>query len=123
MIDDAIAFKEKQIIQGMAISALRALKEDEDIVEPTEEPVPGAPGSEEAGMMPGGPGGMPGGLGGPGLGMPLGGGPSGLGGPGLGPDLGPGPPPGGAGPLGGPPAPTGGPDLGAPPPPAGGKVV
>jgi hypothetical protein len=104
MIEDVIAMKEKAIVQGMQISALRAIKEDEDIVEPTEEPLPGVPGAEAPGAMPGGPaGGMPP-LGGP----PLGGPPPGGGGlPPLGEIGGP--------PLGGPPAGGGAPPPGGPP--------
>jgi hypothetical protein len=109
MIEDIIAVKEKQICQGMQISALRAIKEGEDIVEPTEEPLPGVPGAEAPGAMPGmGPPPLGGGLGGP----PLGG-----------------PPPGGAPPLGelgGPPlGPPGGPgpEGGGAPPPAGGAPI
>ena len=111
MIDDIIATKEKQIATGMSISALRAIKEGEDIVEPTEEPLPGVPGAD-AGM--GGMPGMGGGLGGmPPLGPPPmgGGGGGGLGGPPMPPlgDLG-GPTGGdlGSAPGGAPPAPPGG---------------
>lgn len=123
MIQDTIAMKEKMTAQKLSLSQLRAIKEDEEIVEPTEEPLPGVPGAVEQG--PGGPGGAPGmggGLGGPGgglggppdLGGGLGGG--GLGGGGLGgppPDLGGGL---GGGELGGPP----GGELGGPPPAGGG---
>jgi len=109
MIQQAITMKEQQILQGMTLGALRALKSDEDIIEPTEAPLPGTPGSEEAGI-PGA-----GGMGMPGMGAP----PGGAGGMGL-PPLPPGggglggPPPGGG--LGGPPAGPGGGDLGGPPP-------
>lgn len=116
LIHDAIMQKEQAILQGMTLSALRSLKPDDDIIEPTEAPMPGTPGSEEAGMP---------GVGGPSLGGPLGGplgGAGGLGGPppaGLGgPEMSEMPPPpggGGAGGLGGPP--PGG--AGAPPPPSG----
>jgi len=106
MIEDIIIMKEKQVAQGLSISALRALKDDDDIVEPTEEPLPGVPGADMAGGMPGAGGlGLGGGMpplggppGGPGLGGGLGGPPMdlGFGGP---PDLGGGPGgvPGGAG--------------------------
>ncbi len=118
MIEDIIAMKEKTIVQGLSISALRAIKEGEDIVEPAEEPLPGVPGAPDAGMGMGGAGagGMGGGM--PPL-PPMGGG-GGLGGPPLG-DIGV-PPLGGpdlGGGLGGPP-PAGG--EGAPPPPAGGAI-
>jgi hypothetical protein len=105
MIEDTIAMKEKQIVTGMSISALRAIKEDEDIVEPTEEPLPGVPGA-------GAPGGMPGGLGGPPMGGGLGGPP--MGGPPLGGGLG-GPPLGGEPGLGGGLGPEAGPPIGGPP--------
>jgi hypothetical protein len=98
MAEDIIAQKEKQIMQGMPISALRAIKEDEDLVEPTDEPLPGVPGAEAPGA--GGLGGMP-----P-LGGPLGGPGGGGGMPPLG-DLG-GPPLGGEPPLGGGEPPAGG---------------
>jgi hypothetical protein len=135
MIHQAIMAKEAEILQGLHLGALRALKPDEDIIEPTEAPLPGTAGAgaEESGipgaggMGMGAPGGMPP-LGGPGggLGAPLGG-PGGPGGP-----LG-GPPPGGgpAGPGGPPPGPGGGelggggpagggaPPAGGAPPPAG----
>lgn len=109
MIQQAIAAKEFQELQKMPLGALRSLKPDEDIIEQTDEmPIPGAPGSEEAGIPGVGPmgGGMgaPGGLGAP---PPLGGG-GGMGGP---------PPPPGGGPGGGPPPP---PPGGGPPPPGGG---
>lgn len=118
MVQDTIAMKEKMIAQKLSLSQLRALKEDEEIVEPTEEPLPGVPGAG----APGGPGGM--GAPGGGPGGPLGGGP--LGGPGGGgmgaPPLGGGGPPLGGelgGELGGPP--LGGGELGGPPaPPLGG---
>lgn len=118
MIHDAIMQKEQMILNTLTLSALRALKPDDDIIEPTESPLPGTPGAEEAGI-PGMGGGM---LGGPPMGGPLGGGPP-AGGP-----LGGGMPPmgGPGGPEGGPGAPPGGPGGGAappggaPPPPAGG---
>jgi hypothetical protein len=100
LIHQTILAKEMEIMQGLSLGALRALKADEDIIEPTEAPLPGTPGagSEESGIP--GTGGMGGGM--PDLGGPIGGG---LGGP----------PPGGGGGLGGlPPAPAGG--LGGPPP-------
>jgi hypothetical protein len=104
-IQQAILAKEAMILQGLTLGALRALKPDEDIIEPTEAPLPGTPGAEEAGV-PGAapPGGMIGGL--PPM-PPMGGG---LGPP---PGGGLGPPPGGG--LGPPPAPGGG--LGPPPTP------
>ena len=114
MIHQSIMQKELAIMNGMTLGALRSLKPDDDIIEPTEAPLPGVV-TEEAGVPgaapPGGMGGPPG-LGGPPMGgglPPLGGPPGGggLGGPPLG-----GPP--GAGGLGGPP--EGG---GTPPPPAG----
>lgn len=103
MIQDTLMKKETQLAATMSLSQLRAIKEGEDLVEPTEEPLPGVPGAAEGmpGAMPGGD--MMGGMGGP----PLGGG--GLGGPPL--DMGGG----GLGPPPGPP-PEGG---GAPPPPPG----
>ena len=111
MIVAAITQKEAAIMQGMTLGALRALKPDEDIIEPTEAPLPGAPGDSG---IPGAGGGGPGGGMGGGLGGPPGGG---LGGPPpMGGGLG-GPPPGGG--LGGPP-PMGGGGGGAPPP-AGGE--
>lgn len=62
MIEDEIARKETAIVQKMSISALRAIKEDSDIVEPTEEPLPGVPGAEAAPGATGAPGGLGGGL-------------------------------------------------------------
>jgi len=117
MIHNAILAKEQQILQGMTLGALRSLKPDEDIIEPTEAPLPGTPGAEEAGIPGAGapPGGMPGG-GGMGLPpMPGGGGGAPPGGPPLGgePGGGLGPPPGGAPPGGE----LGGGGGGAPPPP------
>lgn len=115
MIYNAITAKEAVILQGMTLGALRAIKADEDIIEPTETPLPGTPGAEESGI----PGAMPSGLGGPmggGLpplaGPPMGS-PSPLGGPPIGGGLGVGGPvvPGpGGGELGvkGPPAMPGG---------------
>ena len=122
LIEEAILQKEQQIIQQLSLSALRALKPEDDIIEPTEAPLPGMPGAEESGMpgMDGGMPGMPGmppmggGPGGGGGGMPP---PPGGGGLGAGPELGPPPgggpggPPGGGG--GGPPPGGGG---GGPPP-------
>ena len=89
----------------MTLGALRSLKPDEDVIEPTEAPLPGTPGAmpEEAGMPPGV--GMPGAL--PGLGpAPMGAGlpgmpPTPAGGLGA-PPLGPTPPGGGISPPGGP---------------------
>jgi hypothetical protein len=114
MIEDAIAAKEQQIVQGMALGALRAIKPDDDIIEPTEAPLPGTPGSEESGIPGTAPGVDMGMMGGapsaPGLdlgGMP-GGAPGG--------DLGAGP---GAGDLGTPPPagpPAGGVGEGGAPP-------
>jgi hypothetical protein len=130
LIQQTILQKELQIMNQMSISALRSLKPEEEIVEPTEQtPLPGTPGAaEEAGipgMMGGGMGGMPP-LGGPGGGMggmpPLGGPAGGMGGGmgGLLPLGGPGGelggPAGGMG--GGMPAPGGAPPA-APPPTAG----
>lgn len=131
VIQQVILGKEVQIMQQMSISALRSLKPEEEIVEPTEQtPLPGTPGAaEEAGI----PGGMGGGMGGlPPLGGPGGGGMGGLpplGGPGggMGGELGGLPPLGGPGgvpgpggmPLGGPAAPGGGPAPAGPPPTAG----
>lgn len=120
-INDMILAKEKQIMAGLSLGTLRSIKADDDIIEPTQAPLPGTPGSEESGM-PGG--GMLGGLGGPEMGLggppPLGGGGAGPlplgGGPLGGPELG-GPPPGGPAPGGAPPGGAGGPP---PPPPAGG---
>jgi len=119
LIQEAILQKEQMIIQQLSLSALRSLKPEDDIIEPTEAPLPGMPGAEEAGMpgaggdmgIPGMPP-MPGGAGGGGGGL---GGPPGGGGLGLGPELGPPPggPPGG-GPGGPPPGPGGG--GGGPPP-------
>jgi len=107
MIHDAILQKEQMILQTLTLSALRALKPDDDIIEPTEAPLPGTPGAEEAGM-PGIPGDL--GMGLPPTGMPAGTPPGGLppGGPppGLGPGPEMGPPP------GGPPAPEGPPPTG-----------
>lgn len=58
MIQDAIYVKEQSIVQTMGLSTLRALKSDEEIIEPTEaQPLPGTPGFE-AGGLPGA--GMPG---------------------------------------------------------------
>lgn len=124
MIKQSVAAKEAQIMQGMTLGALRALKPEEDIIEPTEAPLPGTPGSEESGIpgaMPGAGGGglppLPGGGGGGLPPLPGGGGP---GGGGLGPPApggleGLGPTPGGGeGPLPGAPAPGGG-EGGAPP--------
>lgn len=100
MIDAAIMAKEQAIVQGMSLGGLRALKPDEDIIEPTEAPLPGTSGSEESGI-PGADMGMGGGaspLGDPfgggaiGLGMPPAGGNSPMPGPGAG-DLGSGAPP------------------------------
>lgn len=111
MISAAIAQKEGLEIQKMSLGALRALKSDEEIIEQTEAPLPGAPGSQDAGIPGAGP--MGGGMGAP----PMGGGgmgPPPMGGP---PGGGMGPPPGGPPPGG---APPGG-DMGgggAPPPPA-----
>jgi len=88
MIQDMIAMKEKTIAQGLTLSTLRSIKEGEDLVEPTEEPVAGVPGAQPGGAGMGGGLGAPpmgGGLGGPPLGGDLGGG---LGGPPLGGDLG-----------------------------------
>lgn len=80
MIKQAILVKELDIINGMTLGALRALKPDQDIIEPTEAPLPGTVSGmgEEAGIpgvgVPGG--GIGGLLGGPagGLGGGLGGG-------------------------------------------------
>jgi hypothetical protein len=107
MIHDAITQKEQMILNTLTLSALRALKPEDDVIEPTEAPLPGTPGAEEAGMPGGMGGGMMGGM--PPMGGPMGGGPPmGGGGPMGGP-----PPPGGmGGPEGGPAAPPGG----APPP-------
>ena len=69
MIKQTILAKELEIVQGMSLGALRALKTDEDIIENTES-LPGTPGfsaGEDAGAMSGIPG--AGGLGG-GLSMP-----------------------------------------------------
>ena len=121
MIHQAIMAKEAEILQGLSLGALRALKSDEDIIEPTEAPLPGTPGtgSEESGIPGagaplGGPGGMPP-LGGPPGGGLLGGGLGGPPGGDFGGGLG-GPPPGGMPPPGGAPPP---PPGGAPPPPGG----
>lgn len=110
MIQQSIAAKEMAILQGMTLGALRSIKADEDIIEPTEAPLPGTPGSQDAGV-PGAaaPGGM-----GAGMGLPPPPGGGGLGGPPM-PPLGG--PPGGGG-LGGPP--LGGPPGGGPKPPGGG---
>lgn len=98
-VQDIIAQKELQQLQGMTLGALRSLGPDDEVIEQTEAPLPGVPGSEEAGIPGASPGGMPGGgMGGP----PLGSG--GLGGGGA--------PPLGGGGLGGPPSPGGG--LGPP---------
>lgn len=99
-IKQMIFAKEADILQGMSLGALRALKPDEDIIEPTEAPLPGTVGmgGEESGIPGVGGLGTPG-LGGPG-GLPSIGGPSGGGG-GLGGGLGLTPPAGpGAGGLG-----------------------
>lgn len=104
-IYQSIAAKEAAILQGLTLGALRSLKPDEDIIEPTEAPVAGAPGAEEAGIPGGAPGGAPGGLGSP----PGGGG--GMPGGGLGPPPGAGIPGGGLGP----PPPSGGGAGGLPP--------
>jgi len=123
MIHQAIVTKEMTIMQGMTLGALRAIKPDGDIIEPTEAPLPGAPGAEEAGVPgaappgAGGMGGMPG-LGAPpaGGGMPPMPGGGGMGGaPPMGGDLG------GAG--GAPPAGPGGGDLGGAPPAGGGAPL
>lgn len=125
MVQDTIAMKEKLIANKLSLSQLRALKEDEDIIEPTDQfPLPGVPGAEEQFGQPPGLGGMPGlggplggGLGGPpmggGLGGPLGGAGGGLGGPepGLEGAL----PPGGAG--------AAGPEGGAAPPAGEGPAI
>lgn len=119
-IQQTIAAKEMSIMQGLNLGALRSLKPDEDLIEQTEAPLPGTPGSEESGipgvMSPGG-GGLGGGL------PPLPSGPSGGGGlPPLpsGGGLGGPPPAGGGAPgeIGGGPPPAGG--AGTPPPPPGG---
>lgn len=70
MINGIILKKEQQLLSGMTLGALRSVKPDDDIIEPTEAtPLPGTPGSEESGTPTGGLGGMPDlGLGGPGLG-------------------------------------------------------
>jgi len=98
MIQEQIFAKEQAIVQTMTLSALRAIKSDEDIIEQTQIPLPGTPGSssEEASMMPGAGGGgmgpmmdlglpsLPGGgFGGAGVGMGPGALPE-LGGPGAG---------------------------------------
>ena len=94
MIQVAIMTKEVQLMQRMTLGALRSLKPDEDIIEPTEAPLPGVPGAEESGM---------GNLGGPDMGMGGGMGMPELGGGGLGM-----PPMGGGGGMGMPPSPHGG---------------
>jgi hypothetical protein len=124
IIQQTILAKEIEILQGLSLGALRALKPDEDIIEPTEAPIPGTPGAtggEESGIPGASGGGMPG-LGGPpsgglgGLGGPPGGGlGGGLGGP---PGGGLGEPPGGLGaPPAIPPPSSGAPPGGGPPPP------
>lgn len=103
MINTTIMLKEQQILQSMSLGALRSIKAEDDIIEPTEAPLPGTPGAEEAGMPTGGM-----------MGGPLGGGAD-LGGL-LGPSSGPTPPLGGSTPPAPtplPPAPGGG---SAPPP-------
>ena len=133
MIHQAIRVKETEILNTLTLGALRALKPDEDIIEPNEAPLPGTPGAgaEEAGIPGagglGGPGGgLGGGPGGGGLG-PLGapggglgpiGGPGGGAGPGA-PPAGPGGAPGGPGAGAGPGSPAGGPPGGAPQAPGG----
>jgi hypothetical protein len=102
MIQEEIFIKEQQIAKQMTLSALRALKDDEDIIEPTQEALPGTPGyvEEAAGV----PGAMPMDLG-MGMGLP----PLPTGGAGMGagvapaiPELGPAAPgAGGAAPTGG----------------------
>ena len=111
MIKQTIMTKEVEIMQGMPLGALRALKPDEDIIEPTEAPLPGTTGmgGEDAGIPgAGGMGGLGGGMGGGltgGIGGPGPGGMPPLGGPGGGaggmPPLGGGPAGPGGGPLGG----------------------
>jgi hypothetical protein len=124
MINEAILQKEFAEISKMSLGALRSLKPDEDIIEPTEAPLPGTPGAEESGIPGVSPlGGGGGGLGAPPLGggglgaPPLGGGGGGLGASPLG-----GGELGGGGGLGGPPLGGGGGELGGggggtPPPP------
>jgi hypothetical protein len=128
MIQQAILAKEAQILQSMPLGTLRSLGPEDDLIEPTEAPLPGMPGaSEESGV----PGSMPdlglGGAGGGGLGG-LSGGLGGGGGGGM-PSLGPTPtipmptpgakpPSGGAGGAPKPPPSGGG---GAAPKPVGGK--
>jgi hypothetical protein len=92
MIYNAITAKEAVILQGMTLGALRAIKADEDIIEPTETPLPGTPGAEESGIP--GAGLVPGGLGGP-----MGGGLPPLGGPPTGAPSPLGAPPGMGGPI------------------------
>jgi hypothetical protein len=63
MINNIISTKEQQLLQTMSLGALRSVKPDDDIIEPTEStPLPGTPGSEESGTPTGG-------LGGPDLGL------------------------------------------------------
>jgi hypothetical protein len=112
MIHEAITQKEQMILNTLTLSALRALKPEDNVIEPTEAPLPGTPGSEESGM-PGMGGGMMGGM--PPMGPPLGGLPMG----GMPPMGGPPPPPlggGMGGPEGGPAAPPGPAPGGVPPP-------
>lgn len=109
-VQDIINQKEVQELQKMSLGALRSLGPDDEIIEQTEAPLPGTPGSEESGIPGTGPGGGgPGGGGGFG-GGPLGGGGGPLGGGGLPPLPGP-----GGGDLGGPPPAPGGGDLGGGP--------
>lgn len=72
IIYQAILSKETDIINSMSLGALRSLKPDEDIIEITDQPLPGTPGSmptaEDAGGLPGVGGPMGGGMGGGGLG-------------------------------------------------------
>lgn len=101
MIHQTIMAREAQTLQTMELGALRSLKPEDDIIEPTDDVgLPGTPGAEEAGM-PGMGAGLPGmDMGAGGLGAP----PM----PGMGPDLGAGPPMPGMGPeVGGPPMPGG----------------